>query len=108
MSDDMSCWRELIAAEAEKHGDDISGLVIYPEKVLWPRDKWSDKQVEGSMQQPTLDVRFDSGYGTSQGPAFTAWSAQRVYFPVVYDGAEWAGSAPRNPCDDDTEHVGGQ
>jgi len=61
-----------------------------------------------SPSEAALDVRFDGGFGTSEGPEFTAWTATRVYFPVVYDGAESVGSAPRNPCDEVCSHVGGQ
>jgi hypothetical protein len=51
---------------------------------------------------------FDAGFGGSEGPAVLAWTATRVYFPVVYDGAEWLGSAPRNPQPEGQPHVGGQ
>ena len=34
-------------------------------------------------------------------------SANWVYFPICYDGAEWVGHAPRNPCDIAMEHQGG-
>lgn len=55
-----------------------------------------------------LDVEFDDGYGTSEGPEVLIWTETRVYFPVVYDGAEWLGSAPRNPTDKGQAHLGGQ
>ena len=50
---------------------------------------------------------FDAGYGAEEGVAFTAWSENYVYFPINYDGAEWVGHAPRNPCDIKMEHQGG-
>lgn len=50
---------------------------------------------------------FDGGFGGTEGRPFTAWSAARVHFPVCYDRAEWVESAPRNPCDEHTDHVGG-
>ena len=50
---------------------------------------------------------FDSGYGLPEGEPFTLWTSRRVYFPVQYDGSEFAGSAPRNPCAEKTRHVGG-
>lgn len=53
-----------------------------------------------------IDTPFDPNWGEHNGAAFTAWTEHRVYFPVVYDGAEWAGSAPRNPCDEATGHQG--
>lgn len=55
-----------------------------------------------------FDVEFDDGYGGSEGPDVLAWTEERVYFPVVYDGAEWLGSAPRNPTPDGQQHVGGE
>lgn len=51
---------------------------------------------------------FDDGYGGSEGDPVLAWSASRVYFPVVYDGSEWIGSAPRFPRADGQRHVGGE
>jgi hypothetical protein len=55
-----------------------------------------------------LDMQFDGSWGMSEGPAVLIWTEQRVYFPVVYDGAEYLGSAPRNPQPDGQSHVGGQ
>jgi hypothetical protein len=88
-------------------------------KAMSDNRGWDDKnphydaERDGSLlavapDESVLDVEFESGFGTSEGPAFTAWTATRVYFPVVYDGSEWVGSAPRNPCDEACEHVGGQ
>jgi hypothetical protein len=53
-------------------------------------------------------VPFDPGYGGAEGPPVLAWTATRVYFPVVYDGAEWLDSAPRNPQSEGQRHVGSQ
>lgn len=58
--------------------------------------------------QSVLDVEFDDDYGLARGPEFLAWSETRVFFPVVYDGAEWVESAPRNPTAEGQSHVGGQ
>jgi hypothetical protein len=55
-----------------------------------------------------LDVEFDDSFGTSTGLPVLIWTEQRVYFPVVYDGAEWIGSAPRNPQSEGQPHVGGE
>ena len=78
-------WRALLAEEA---GDDEI-VAVAPDPTV-------------------LDVPFDPGYGGSNGPEFLAWSDSRVYFPVVYDGAEWVGSAPRNPQAQGQGHVGGE
>lgn len=80
-------WRELIGYELEGHpGENI--IAVAPNEAA-------------------LDVRFDNGYGTPHGPVFTAWTQNRVLFPVCYDGAEWVSSVPRNPSSEETEHVGG-
>lgn len=65
-----------------------------------------DEIIACTLTEDGLLREFNAGYGTSKGDAFTAWSERYVYFPVVYDGAEWVGRAPRNPCDEATEHVG--
>lgn len=56
----------------------------------------------------TWSTEFDSGYGLHRGLPVLAWSEERVYFPVVYDGAEWLDSAPRNPVAEGQEHVGSE
>ena len=61
-----------------------------------------------TLSEQELDVEFDSGYGGSEGKPFTVWTEQRVYFPVVYDGAEWVASVSRNPDEKPTQHVGGE
>ena len=64
--------------------------------------------IKCTLSDDELNSEFDDGYGISCGEPFTAWSETRVFFPVVYDGAEWVSSAPRNPCDEPTDHCGGQ
>lgn len=56
-----------------------------------------------------LDQSFNDGFGGENGPPFVAWTETLVLFPICYDGAEWAGSAPRNPTDSSEalEHQGG-
>jgi hypothetical protein len=61
-----------------------------------------------TLTEDGLNREFNDGYGGSEGEPFTAWGEKYVYFPVVYDGAEWVGSAPRNPCDEKCSHVGGE
>ena len=81
----MATWRELI-------NDALEG----------------DELIANTLTDEEMDIEFDDGYGGSEGKSFTAWSEKRVYFPVVYDGAEWVGSAPRNPCDEACSHKGGE
>jgi len=64
-------------------------------------------KMQSTMTEKELNENFSSGYGGSEGCAFTAWGEKFVYFPVVYDGAEWVGYAPRNSCDIKTSHWGG-
>lgn len=81
-------WRKELDQEMRRAGDPGPVIAVAPD--------------EGAF-----DVEFDSGYGGSRGPDVLAWTATRVYFPVVYDGAEWIGSAPRNPRGEGQGHVGG-
>lgn len=86
----MTTWRkELIEAMAE-HGE-----------------AWSDVE-SCTLTDAELDAEFDCGYGSSEGESFTLWTKARVYFPVVYDGAEWPESVSRNPDGKATHHFGGQ
>ena len=85
---DQRTWREAIAYEMKEAQD--------PGPI-----------VATTLTNAEFDETFDAGYGGTNGKPFTAWSPTRVYFPVCYDGAEWVGSVPRNPCDQRTRHVGG-
>lgn len=63
-------------------------------------------EYECTLSSDDLDIAFDDGVGCEEGAPFTAWSADYVYFPVVYDGHEWVGSVPRNPNGVSTWHQG--
>jgi hypothetical protein len=82
----MTKWIEELKVAFDKNGDNFNKMVT----------TLTDKQ---------LNKSFDNG--GPKGEPFTAWGEKYVYFPVCYDGAEWVGSAPRNPCDKATEHQGG-
>lgn len=71
-------------------------------------DGFEDNIVACTLTDDELRVEFDSGYGGHEGVSFTAWSEKWVYFPVVYDGSEWIGRAPRNVCDIACQHEGGE
>lgn len=60
-----------------------------------------------TLTDAELAKEFDDGYGASEGEPFTAWTAKTVYFPVVYDGAEWVGGVSRHPDGKPTYHMGG-
>lgn len=83
----MTCWHEMLKEAMEENGDDFASRIC-------------------TLSEDELKVRFDGGYGGNEGAPFTAWGANRVYFPLCYDGAEWVGSAPRNPCDESMRHQG--
>ena len=100
-------WQEFIEDEARDYGDDISDIIVFPETVMWPRDKYSNEPKEDATPRHTLTVPFDAGFGIAEGPRFTAWGRDRVYFPAQYDGAEFIGSVSRNPNKEATDHVGG-
>lgn len=85
-----TCWREMIVEAMGEAGETM------------------DDMVATTLTDAEMDAEFDRGFGGSEGCAFTLWTANRVYFPVVYDGSEWVGSVPRNPCPEATEHQGGQ
>jgi hypothetical protein len=83
----VTTWRELIKHELEEYkGEQI--VAVAPNEAV-------------------LDVQFDDDYGSPEGPCFTAWTQNRVLFPVCYDGAGFVASVPRNPTDEETRHVGG-
>ena len=85
----MTTWREQISRAMEAN-----------------KDSWQDVEANtlAKQQETTL---FDDGFGCVEGVPFTLWTKNFVYFPVVYDGAEWVGSVPRNPNGVATPHVGG-
>jgi hypothetical protein len=66
------------------------------------------ESMQTTLSEAELDLRISKTYGGSRGLPFTAWGERYVYFPVVYDGLEWVGYAPRNPCDEKTDHMGSE
>jgi hypothetical protein len=88
--DEKTSWYKLISEELEEQSE------------TW------DSVVAHTFKGDEMARLFDDGYGGSEGVPFTLWTVSRVYFPVVYDGAEWVKSVPRNPCAEATAHVGGE
>lgn len=84
-----TAWRKAIQHALHEHGETFQDII------------------HTTLSDAEWDIEFYDGYGGAEGESFTAWTANRVYFPVVYDGAEWVASVPRNPCGEATEHVGG-
>lgn len=84
----MANWHEMLKEAMESDGQ-----------------KFEDR--ECAMDEAGLKVEFDDGYGGEEGKPFTAWGENWVYFPICYDGSEWVGHAPRNPCEKVMSHQGG-
>jgi hypothetical protein len=83
----MTTWRKEF--ESSREDDQSSVVAVAPDDSV-------------------LDVEFDAGYGGSEGSPVLIWTEEYVYFPVVYDGAEWLGRAPRNPRPEGQSHEGGE
>lgn len=81
-------WRKGYEDESSNRDDTSSIVSVYPNFDV-------------------LDIEFDDGFGCAEGPPFLLWTENYVYFPVQYDGSEFIGSAPRNPCNIAQFHVGG-
>lgn len=85
----LTTWRKELEKATAQDGEDFTKLVF-------------------AIDEGGLDNEFDDGFGGSEGVPFTAWGEKWVYFPIVYDGSEWVGHAPRNPCDLQMSHQGGE
>jgi hypothetical protein len=85
---EITTWEQELQAEMRKRND--------PGPVLFRAPNEND-----------FNVTFCPGYGAEEGMPVLAWTEQRVYFPICYDGAEWMGSAPRNYQFEGQEHQGG-
>lgn len=84
----MANWYDMIKEKMEENGDDFQARVC-------------------TLSEAELKVEFDDEYGIEEGQPFTCWGDKFVYFPICYDGSEWVGCAPRNPCDISMGHQGG-
>lgn len=86
----MTTWQKELTDALKANGED-----------------WNDVE-SSTLTQWDLTREFNNGFGGSEGAQFTLWTKHRVYFPVVYDGAEWVGWVSRNPDGKPTPHMGGQ
>lgn len=75
----VTTWRHKLKDAFERTGDDFN-------------------KIETTLSDGEMDVQFDDGYGSDEGMSFTVWGEKYVYFPLEYDGSEYVGWAPRNPC----------
>jgi len=85
---EISCWYDELLTVLESTKEDPQDLIT-------------------TLTDEELHEQFPAGFGGTYGRPFTAWGKKYVYFPVVYDGSEWVGYAPRNPCCEKTKHQGG-
>jgi hypothetical protein len=109
----MTSWREDIDSKRRCLGD-TSPLTITIDdgRGRWYEDHEKPSTIgpvsyEDESVQKLLDRKFDDSFGGEEGYNFTAWSANYVYFPCCYDGSEWVGAIPRNPCSVAGRHRGG-
>lgn len=106
-----STWRKLISEEMTTNGEsweEIRYGVIGVTRMEWEDRIYPRRWVStDNLSHPAWDVEFDAGYGGTEGAPFTVWTDGFVYFPVQYDGSEWASSVPRHPRDLTCNHVGG-
>jgi len=100
----MATLQSLLDSELTSQGES-------PEDIESTRvsvgDGWSpDNSVEQSYDD-LAEYEGDTGFGGERLPRLLAWTDDRVYFKVVYDGAESIGSAPRNPAEEIPGRYGG-
>lgn len=84
----MTTWKEQILVEMNQVGETFQDVVFC------------------TLTDEELLKQFKSGYAClNWGVDFTLWTFNRVYIPVVCDGAEWVESVSRNPDKKATELV---
>lgn len=118
MSYFKATWKELFLRERQRVAD-ASSVVAWTtatpiadnDTIEWEsEDDSADSTVQGATDpadETWFNAPFDGGYGSPEGCPFTLWTVDFVYFPICYDGAEWVGSAPRNPRNEASGHQGG-
>lgn len=86
-------WREQIIEKMKEHGESWDDV----EMANIGEIDWYTDELSSIGKDELFDEKFDNGYGGTNGKQFLVWTKNRVYYPICYDGAEWASSAPRNP-----------
>lgn len=97
-------WRKLIIQEMELHDDIDSHIFMLGDRVGTNGNDC--RSGFWTLNKNDLDVEFDSNYGNKEGPGFRVWTPNRVYFPVLFDGAECVGSVTRDPSEEKPAHFG--
>ena len=98
----MTTWRSEITEVMAARGETFADVVA----MCAAENKYDDDS-KPYDDDSWLDLEFDGGYGGTNGAYFTVWTTKRVYFPICYDGAEWASSVSREPDGIATQHMGG-
>ncbi len=87
LEDEEASWYDMLQVAMQADGEEFEKSIC-------------------TLDETGLRKKFKVGYGIEKGSHFTAWGEQWVYFPLCYDGLEWVGHAPRNPCDIAMAHQG--
>jgi hypothetical protein len=97
-------FKDEILQEAD--GEQIEKIVVGSLGYSFSLD--SDGALkEWAEVEDELDYEYDSGYGSPECHAVTAWTKSKVIFVGIYDGATWVTSVPRNPALHNPQMVGG-
>lgn len=93
-TDNLRTWLEAIDEPIEAvvlNRDDEHGCVV----LSW------------ETAAPLLDRDFNAGRGVAEATSVWVWTATRVYFLSLCDGAEDLVWVPRNPAAGCPQHIGG-
>lgn len=107
MGDSMTVksLQQLLASELEnqeEYAEDLEDI-----RITAPgRQAFSADKVASVTYGHLDDFEGDTGYGGESLPRLHAWTEDRVYFKVVYDGSERVQSVPRNPSDEPPDRIG--
>ena len=85
----MTTWKEKIQIEMDLYGESLSDIV------------------SSTISEDEMNKEFNNSYGLIKSITFTVRTANRIYFPAGYDGAEWCVSVSRNQGGKPTAHIGG-
>ena len=88
---EVQTWKKKLTEAMKRYGDAWENIIyVHLSEVDRGETEW-------------YDVELDGG-----GVSFIVWTAVCVYFPIIYDGAEWAEGVPRYPTNGvEASHFGG-
>lgn len=95
--------KDIVGKYSHVKPDQRSWRVLIQDEMRNYDESWFDVEF-CNISEKALDRKFYPDYGAAVGHPFTLWTKKRVYFPVEYDGSEWVGSVPRNPCEERINH----